>query len=75
MDLCGNRFLQNDSIKTFFEIQSELVSTPVEFRVLHIYLTHYIYQLALEGQLPHKTVNMMFWFSMANNKLTILWGI
>ena len=31
-------------------------------------------ELVLESQLPHKTVNLFFWFATVHNKLTILWG-
>ena len=38
------------------------------------HLTECIYQLVLESQLPHKTVNLTFQLVIVNNKLTILWG-
>ena len=40
---------------------------------LGFYLTHRIYLLVLESQLPHKSVNLMFYLGIVNNKLTILW--
>jgi len=33
-----------------------------------------IYKLVLESQLPHKTFNSMFYFTIVENKLTIIWG-
>ena len=38
------------------------------------YLTRCIYQLVLEGELPRKTVDMIFSLVIVNNKLAILWG-
>ena len=46
----------------------------VSVDVLQVYLTECIYQLVLESQLPHKTVNLIFSSVIVNNKLTILWG-
>ena len=36
--------------------------------------THCAYQFVLESQLPHKTVNLIFWLVIVTNTLTVLWG-
>ena len=38
-----------------------------------LYLTHFINQIILESQLPHKIVDIIFQSAIVNNKLTILW--
>ena len=35
---------------------------------------HQVRDWAVESQLPHKTVNLIFGFVIVNSKLTILWG-
>ena len=39
------------------------------------YLTQFIYQIDLEGQLPHKTVNSTLQLVIVNNNFTIFWGV
>ena len=38
------------------------------------YLTQCIHLSVSESQLPHKTVNFIFWLVIINKKSTILWG-
>ena len=42
--------------------------------ICQVYLTQSVYQLVLESQLSHKTVNLIFQLVIVNNKLTIVWG-
>ena len=48
---------------------AEDVRDPADF-----YLMQCIYLLALEIQLSHETVNLIFQLVLINNQLTILWG-
>ena len=41
---------------------------------LEFHLTECINQMVLQGQLPHKIVNLLITVTKQNHKLTILWG-
>jgi hypothetical protein len=42
--------------------------------VPHSHPTELIYEMVLETQLPHETVNVLFQLVIETNKLTMLWG-
>ena len=62
------------------ELAQQQVPPPPTHTHTHTctYLAEWIYQLVLESQLPHKTVNkfvnLLFNITNQNNELTVLWG-
>jgi len=66
--------VQSCVIHKSMRLKYEPAAGPLGQTTTRSYFTEWIYQSLLGGQLPDKTVNLLFTITNPNIELTVLWG-